>query len=757
MANLKLSHIYKVYDNGHKAVNDFSIDIADKEFIVFVGPSGCGKSTTLRMIAGLEKITAGDLFIGDSLVNDIEPKDRDIAMVFQSYALYPHMTVFENMAFGLRNRHLPQIEIKKKVLEAAKMLDIEEYLNRKPKAMSGGQRQRVALGRALVRDPKVFLLDEPLSNLDAKLRAQMRTEITKLHKKLATTFIYVTHDQVEAMTMGTRIVVMKLGYIQQIDTPMNLYNEPYNKFVAGFIGTPQMNFFEVTLNRVGNEVEIKFINDAIIKVPYEVVCRIHEDYLHGDKKVIFGIRPEHLAIKKSITGLTCVVTAVEHLGNECIVYGQIGSNSDEEFTMKDEGKNIIVKVTEDNNVQVGDTINISPIEDKMHFFDADTEITIMQSIPNFSIFPASVNKEKLNFLNNEVALAPAIKDSLAGATNFGIEVPPSAIVPGHEYALKVGKIERIAHQNLAFLEMENRYLFALVSDSVKEGDTYSFDILYDKVRVLVNGKAVLEPIGLDESLEGQFAKEEKREKILPLTAEELAEIDSQITIVNQKIVAKKAMIEKGIEAYELRNQLMVEIKKLENKIIALEKERNKALKSHDDGSVSNLEEQINALHEEINSKQAKSEADGEDRSTIKGMVQDLRLLNANVKDLEFRKKPVKGMRRIYHFFAEINGTRVNIPVDNGYKMNSVDGNNCYKKTYKYVIPRDKIALAEEGGLLASVEKVLNYGNACYALLNIGEQKLLINVEKKFNKSEVHLLLDGENISIWSLDVDMKIC
>ena len=253
MANLKLSHIYKVYENGHKAVNDFNIDIADKEFIVFVGPSGCGKSTTLRMIAGLETITSGDLFIGDTLSNDLEPKDRDIAMVFQSYALYPHMTVYDNMAFGLRNRHMPEEQIKEKVLEAAKMLDIEMYLARKPKAMSGGQRQRVALGRALVRDPKVFLLDEPLSNLDAKLRAQMRTEITKLHKKLGTTFIYVTHDQVEAMTMGTRIVVMKLGYVQQIDTPMNLYNKPYNKFVAGFIGTPQMNFFDVTLERKGKE------------------------------------------------------------------------------------------------------------------------------------------------------------------------------------------------------------------------------------------------------------------------------------------------------------------------------------------------------------------------------------------------------------------------------------------------------------------------------------------------------------------------
>ena len=357
MANLKLSHIYKVYENGHKAVNDFNIDIQDKEFIVFVGPSGCGKSTTLRMIAGLENITSGDLFIGDTLANDLEPKDRDIAMVFQSYALYPHMTVYDNMAFGLRNRHMPEDKIQEKVLEAAKMLDIEDYLDRKPKAMSGGQRQRVALGRALVRDPKVFLLDEPLSNLDAKLRAQMRTEITKLHKKLGTTFIYVTHDQVEAMTMGTRIVVMKLGYVQQIDTPMNLYNKPYNKFVAGFIGTPQMNFFEVTLKRKGNDVTIAYPDGSTSVVPYEAVCKVHNKYLDGATKAILGIRPEHVAISDKKTNLQATVNAVEHLGNECIVYGVLGKPS-ADFTMKDEGKNIIIKTVEGTPVQVGDTISL---------------------------------------------------------------------------------------------------------------------------------------------------------------------------------------------------------------------------------------------------------------------------------------------------------------------------------------------------------------------------------------------------------------
>ena len=244
MSNLSLRHIYKIYTGNVTAVKDFNLEIEDKEFIVFVGPSGCGKSTTLRMIAGLEEISQGEIYIGDKLVNDMAPKDRDIAMVFQNYALYPHMTVYDNMAFGLKLRKMPKDEIKQKVTDVAKVLDIEHLLDRKPKALSGGQRQRVALGRAIVRNPKVFLMDEPLSNLDAKLRVQMRTEIAKLHHKLQTTFIYVTHDQTEAMTMGTRIVVMKDGLAQQVDTPHNIYEHPVNMFVAGFIGSPQMNFME---------------------------------------------------------------------------------------------------------------------------------------------------------------------------------------------------------------------------------------------------------------------------------------------------------------------------------------------------------------------------------------------------------------------------------------------------------------------------------------------------------------------------------
>ena len=511
MANLKLSHIYKVYDNGHKAVNDFNIDIADREFIVFVGPSGCGKSTTLRMIAGLETITAGDMFIGDTLVNDMEPKDRDIAMVFQSYALYPHMTVYENMAFGLRNRKMPEEEIKERVMKAAKMLDIEDYLERKPKEMSGGQRQRVALGRALVRDPKVFLLDEPLSNLDAKLRAAMRTEITALHKSLKTTFIYVTHDQVEAMTMGTRIVVMKLGYVQQIDTPMNLYNEPYNKFVAGFIGTPQMNFFDVKLQREGDVVTIIFSNGDTVHVPYEKVSKIHSHYLDGKTPVIFGIRPEHISLKKDGDGLKFIVTNIERLGNETIVYGKLGDHLGE-FTMKDEGNNIIVKLVDRDDIEVGDVVYAEPNPNKVHFFDAETEITLMNKIPPFNTLEArAAGDGRMELLDSSVGVPPAFAEALKGAPVFSLNVPPQAIVPGDDFHLPVARIEKADDKRLAYLKYGDGYIFALVGDEVAEGDDYGFSLLNEKVNVLVDGAEVLTTIDDEVSMTGRFSKKDAKE------------------------------------------------------------------------------------------------------------------------------------------------------------------------------------------------------------------------------------------------------
>jgi multiple sugar transport system ATP-binding protein len=302
------------------AVQDFNLEVEDKEFIVLVGPSGCGKSTTLRMVAGLEEISSGEIAIGDRIVNDVAPKDRDIAMVFQNYALYPHMTVYENMAFALKLRHVNKTSIDKKVREAAEILGITDLLERKPKALSGGQRQRVAIGRAIVREPKVFLMDEPLSNLDAKLRNQMRAEIIKLRKRINTTFIYVTHDQTEAMTLGDRIVIMKDGYIQQIGTPQDVFNHPVNSFVAGFIGSPQMNFFDAELRKENNEY-IVVLNGVRIPLTIEMNARLTANAC-GDQSIILGVRPEHIGIAKNTEqgAIRAAVDISEMMGSEMFIH-----------------------------------------------------------------------------------------------------------------------------------------------------------------------------------------------------------------------------------------------------------------------------------------------------------------------------------------------------------------------------------------------------------------------------------------------------
>lgn len=371
MSSVSLKNIFKIYPGGVQAVSDFCLDIEDKEFIVLVGPSGCGKTTTLRMVAGLEEISEGELYIGDKLMNDVAPKDRDIAMVFQNYALYPHMTVYDNMAFGLKLRKTPKAEIKRRVTEAATILGIDHLLNRKPKALSGGQRQRVALGRAIVREPKVFLMDEPLSNLDAKLRVQMRTEITKLHQKLATTFIYVTHDQTEAMTMGTRIVVMKDGYIQQVDSPQNLYDNPNNLFVAGFIGTPPMNFFPGTkLVKEGNDL-YAVLQDAKLKVPADRAAIINDPSFIG-KEVIMGIRPEDMydagpSFEKNKEAIIPVhVEVVELMGSETYLH----------MVVEGQENNVTARVDARSLTRAGDDVKIAVDMHNVHFFDPETEITI---------------------------------------------------------------------------------------------------------------------------------------------------------------------------------------------------------------------------------------------------------------------------------------------------------------------------------------------------------------------------------------------
>lgn len=369
MSTLSLRHIYKIYPGDVAAVKDFNLEIADKEFIVFVGPSGCGKSTTLRMVAGLEEISKGELYIDDTLVNDVAPKDRDISMVFQSYALYPHMTVFDNMAFALKLRKVPKDEIKKKVLEVAKALDIEHLLDRRPKALSGGQRQRVALGRAIVREPKVFLMDEPLSNLDAKLRVQMRTEISKLHKRLQSTFIYVTHDQTEAMTMGSRIVVMKDGVIQQVDAPQVVHDHPANLFVAGFIGSPQMNFIHSTVGEENGRLFFDFKGEKIAIAADKAKVLKEKGFIGKD--LIVGIRPENMdndpefVEKFKDSSFLCKLEVKELMGAETYLY------------ITKEDKQLVVRVNGSSSLEVNSNVRIAMNPDKMHFFDIETEKTII--------------------------------------------------------------------------------------------------------------------------------------------------------------------------------------------------------------------------------------------------------------------------------------------------------------------------------------------------------------------------------------------
>ncbi len=367
MAEVKLEHVSKVFDGKVTSVNDVNLTMNDKEFVVLVGPSGCGKSTTLRMIAGLEEITKGTISIDGKVVNDVPPKDRDIAMVFQNYALYPHMTVYENLAFGLKLRKFDKKEIDSRVRNAARILGIEPYLDRKPKALSGGQRQRVALGRAIVRQPKVFLFDEPLSNLDANLRVQMRTEISRLHRQLQSTMIYVTHDQIEAMSMGDRIVVMKDGIVHQVDTPLNIYHNPANKFVAGFIGSPTMNFIQGTIVQNGS---LKFMQErSNFSLP--IVPDMHEKLKSRIKsQITLGIRPEHIHARKpasvdTVASFKANIEVVEPVGNEIFVYFSTGTDSQ-----------YVARIATDTPPEVGKPFELYFDTSKVHFFDKDNDRTI---------------------------------------------------------------------------------------------------------------------------------------------------------------------------------------------------------------------------------------------------------------------------------------------------------------------------------------------------------------------------------------------
>ncbi len=543
MANLSLKHIYKVYPNGAKAVNDFNMQIADKEFIVFVGPSGCGKSTTLRMIAGLEEITAGELKIGDMVVNGLEPKDRDIAMVFQNYALYPHMTIFENLAFGLRMRKIPDIkrykkddknghkagepildkngkvipvmrkytrqELTEKVNEAAQILEITEYLKRKPKEMSGGQRQRVALGRAIVRQPKVMLLDEPLSNLDAKLRTQMRSEIVKLHKKLQTTFIYVTHDQVEAMTMGTRIVVMKDGFVKQIDTPKNLYKYPANKFVAGFIGTPQMNFFEGTLTKDGDKVHIDFkYSEAKITVPYSMLMKTTPQYLDGSKTVYIGFRAEDITldeekVAQSTAKIKVRISHSEELGTETLVYGDINMDGD---GFADTSTRVIIKTAGFKEYQPDTVCEAALNIESIHLFDKETEESIMPRIPEYNFIDCEVQNGKITFLGNTLDLPFAI---VCANGKGELLVPVTAVRFGGDIKASVAGCENVNGQILVSLDVNGSRLYAL-SDKVLENGEINIGLDFKKLIIKTGGGEIL-PMPEINGMNGTFIMEKLSE------------------------------------------------------------------------------------------------------------------------------------------------------------------------------------------------------------------------------------------------------
>ncbi len=540
MASLSLKHIYKVYEGHTKAVNDFNMEIQDKEFIVFVGPSGCGKSTTLRMIAGLEDISAGELRIDGVIVNDVEPGDRNIAMVFQNYALYPHMTVYENMAFALRTAHVPKDIIHQKVTEAARILGITEYLERKPRALSGGQRQRVALGRAIVRNPKVFLLDEPLSNLDAKLRAAMRAEITRLHERLGTTFIYVTHDQVEAMTMGSRIVVMRGGFVQQIDTPKNLYNHPANLFVAGFIGTPRMNFWHGTMKKEGSAVHIRLNSGSVLTADYATLNRVQTRYMDGAHPITVGVRPDDVIPWREEMSpaewvkLPVTVTVVEALGGETLVYGSLGEAVPDtapigelaaDPTEAAEGTGgsdlVIIKAPADYQAARGDVVWAAVNLRKLHLFDRESEVSIKPRIPTENLCECSVEANALLIASQRFPLPPALhiwEDRPASHASAMLTLPAEAILLGTGTGrARVEEAEvfdtdttprTLYRLTVSATPAEEITLFALEGTPPRfsPGDTAPFDLDFSRITVEAAGIA---PLSTENRLDGRLTKEKE--------------------------------------------------------------------------------------------------------------------------------------------------------------------------------------------------------------------------------------------------------
>ena len=702
MAGLRLEHIYKVYPNGTKAVSDFTMDIKDKEFIVFVGPSGCGKSTTLRMIAGLEEISAGELYIDNHIVNDVEPKDRDIAMVFQNYALYPHMTVYENIAFGLKLRHVPNEEIHKKVLWAAQVLDLTEYLDRKPRAMSGGQRQRVALGRAIIRNPKVMLLDEPLSNLDAKLRAQMRSEIAKLHEDLQTTFIYVTHDQVEAMTLGTRVVVMKLGQIMQVDTPKNLYDYPENLFVAGFIGTPQMNFFKAYLSRNGETDKIKFLNTSNeIEVKHSYLSKINPKYFDSENEVTFGFRCEHISLDKDVVAsseslIDVKVSHFEELGNETLIYAELLSNAKG-------GKpvNVIIKGTSSYGLKRGDIVKAALNLSKAHVFDSVTEQTINPRIPTTNLAYGKVvnNCLQLHDLHIDLPSAIQLEDN-----NYSVIIPVKAINLNNQNGVKVTieNVEVVDEHKIVSIKLDDNLIFAFADENVDLDKECYIELDYTKLEFYNGSTLVHKAIGEYDRINAMFlnhvtAKEFVGDKYDSVVENRVSAVEEQYHSLFEKIdseyaddlakvqnVDSKAIVEK--------NKPLIQAKTLETKeyINSLKIKLREDLKTLEEAhKVNNLYiiQTVNESYDKVYEDEIESfnifKKINKDRDAYNKRVQELKQFKENHK-LERQNELNKRLNaEAISYETEVNALKGNF---NREKENSLNvlkkfKNDCYDEAY----------------------------------------------------------------------------
>ena len=534
MAKLSLKHLYKIYDNGTKAVDDFNLEISDDEFIVFVGPSGCGKSTTLRMIAGLEDITAGDFLIDGKLANNLEPKDRDMAMVFQNYALYPHMTVYDNMAFGLKIRHVPKQEINDRVQEAARILDITDQLTKKPKEMSGGQRQRVALGRAIVRKPQVFLLDEPLSNLDAKLRSSMRSEITNLHNKLKTTFIYVTHDQVEAMTMGTRIVVMKKGVIQQVDTPMNLYDYPSNLFVAGFIGTPQMNFLDAKLFFEKGSVKLDF-GSFQVQAEASTFRKLNISSVLKNNDITVGVRPEHilLAGPKDKNCFETKINIIESLGNEANFFLET-LDGKTQFT---------ARMFRNDKLNVGDTIKVKFDLNKIHLFEKESTNSLLPRTPSFSTVKVDYKKGQINILGQKIKPIPAIANCFSKDGQYYLDIPNTAFIDGKELGLPIVNKECINKKWLIAMEKDNNFI-NFYSEKYIDGDRFDYNLDWSKVAIYDEQYKLLHSPVIEENvIDGKLIPVTKPMMFIDNTMSTEEDVEEKLAINSKaKVKTKKVKV-----------------------------------------------------------------------------------------------------------------------------------------------------------------------------------------------------------------------